>query len=211
MSTPDSAGRKPALVILAAGESRRLGQCKALVALTPLNPLQLLVQAGACLDEDPPLVVTGADHAAIAAALPPGSEVVFNAEWARSRSGGVRAAARLRPDRDLCLAPVDEPLVPREVFELLLAAWRAHGRPSRGWLAPRCVTRADPEISSHGHPVLVGRELVRDLDGMALDASLRELRQRAEPVFSVSVESPAILDDLDTPADLSRLRARAGF
>jgi molybdenum cofactor cytidylyltransferase len=211
MSALDIEGRKPALVILAAGESRRLGQCKALVALTPLNPLQLLVQAGANLDEDAPLVVTGADHAAILAALPPGCEVVFNAQWARSRSAGVRAAARLRPGRDLCLAPVDVPLVPREVFDRLLAAWRARGSPSRGWLAPCCTTRDDPEKPSHGHPVLVGRELVRELEGLALETPLRALRDRAEPVFSVSVESPAILDDLDTPADLSRLRGRVGY
>lgn len=200
--------QKPALVILAAGESRRLGECKALVALTPRHPLELLLAAGACCDDVPPLVVTGADHAKIVAALPAGVDVVLNADWAVSRSAGVRAAADIRADRDLLLAPVDVPLVPREVFDRLLEAWRASGSPARGWLAPRCRTRDDSEKSSYGHPILVGRNLVRDLEAMALEAPLRELRRRAAPVFSVDVRSRAILDDLDTPADLSRLRAR---
>jgi CTP:molybdopterin cytidylyltransferase MocA len=208
MSTARTQAGQPALVILAAGESRRLGECKALVAITPLNPLELLAAAGASFDEVPPLVVTGADHAKIVARLPPGIEFVFNASWKNSRSAGVGAAALLRPDRDLCLAPVDVPLVPKQVFDELLAAWHARGSPARGWLAPCCAAREDAEGISHGHPVIVGRELVRDLRGMAPEASLRDLRGRAAPVFSVRVESRAILDDLDTPADLSQLRAR---
>jgi molybdenum cofactor cytidylyltransferase len=200
---------KPALVLLAAGESRRLGQCKALVALTPRNPLELLSAAGACFDGAPGLVVSGADHEEIAAALPAGLDLVFNPEWATSRTSGVRAAVRARPGRDLCLAPVDVPLVPSEVFARLLAAWRDRGSPARGWLAPRWDDPDHAEKSSYGHPIVVGRDLLRELDEMPIESALRELRARAEPVFSVAVRSRAILDDLDTPDDLRRMRAEA--
>jgi len=203
--------RKPALVILAAGESRRLGQCKALVAITPRNPLELLASAGARFDDVPPLVVSGADHDRIAAQLPPGLDLVFNAQWSSSRSSGVRAAARARPDRDLCIAPVDVPLVPSEVFEALLAAWLARGSPSRGWLAPLLATPDASEKNSYGHPIVIGRDLPAILGELPEDAPLRALRRRADPVFSVSVASRAILDDLDTPADLARLRARGAI
>jgi molybdenum cofactor cytidylyltransferase len=199
---------KPALVILAAGESRRLGQCKALVPITPRNPLEMLSAAGSAFDEWPALVVAGADHALIATALPRGLEIVFNAEWKVSRSSGVLAAARARPGCDLCVAPVDVPLVPREVFDALLEAWIARGSPHRGWLAPRVASDPGSEKHSYGHPVVIGRALALELDGMPPETTLRDLRARAAPVFSVAVASRAILDDLDTPDDLSRMKAR---
>lgn len=218
---------KPALVILAAGASQRLGQCKALVALTPKNPLELLSEAGAGFDEMPPLVVTGADHAAIVAALPHGLQSVFNPNWAAGRAGGLALAHARRPGRDLVVAPVDVPLVPAEVFEALRAAWSAAGSPARGWLAPAVTLEelpvsasADPagaEKNTHsrrarlhcGHPVVIGRELLARLQHSPPSLSLRELRREAQPLWSVTVVCKEVLDDLDTPADLARLRARS--
>jgi len=73
-------------VILAAGASSRLGQCKALLPLpSPAGkestPIELLAEAGAAMDGAVPLVVTGADHAAIAASdavRRAGAEIVRN-------------------------------------------------------------------------------------------------------------------------------------
>jgi molybdenum cofactor cytidylyltransferase len=208
MSSHLTPSRKPALVILAAGESRRLGQCKALTPIAPASPLELLVLAGACLDDAPPLVITGADHEAIARSLPPGAEAAFNAQWAVARSAGVLLAASSRPGFDLCIAPVDVPLVPAAVFELLLGAWRQRDAPARGWLAPSYAPPAHPEKVSHGHPIVIGRDLAREIAELAPGAPLSALRERAAPMWSVAVDSDAILDDLDTPADLARLRAK---
>jgi CTP:molybdopterin cytidylyltransferase MocA len=208
MSPQQARARKPALVILAAGESRRLGQCKALVPIAPECPLELLVRAGACLDDAPPLVIAGADRDAIARALPSGAEIAFNPQWAASRTAGVRVAAELRPGFDLCVAPVDVPLVPSAVFESLLAAWRERGAPSRGWLAPSYAPPSAPENLSHGHPIVIGHDLAPALAALEPDAPLRALRAMADPVWSVAVLDDAILDDLDTPEDLARMRAK---
>lgn len=196
----------PALVLLAAGASRRLGFPKALAPLSGGTPLERLLAAGRALGghaSDPPLLVTGADHGAISPAAPPGVEVVWNPHWEAGRSGGVRLARDRRPGRDLCLAPVDVPLVPDQVFALLARTWDEAGAPPRGWLAPR-------HGASHGHPVVVGRGLLADLDLLGADEPLRRLRGRAEPLLEVEVVHPEVLDDLDTPADLARLRRRLG-
>jgi CTP:molybdopterin cytidylyltransferase MocA len=199
----------PALVVLAAGASTRLGEPKALAELAPGpggTALELLLAAGAALGDARPLVVTGRDHAAIAARLPSGVELAHNSTWSSGRTGSVQLACALRPARDLCIAPVDVPLVPAAVFAALAAEWRARGAPPRGWLAP-CVARDG--VQRFGHPVLAGRALLAELKDFPPASPLARLRAAADPLWALPVASAAILDDLDTPADLARLRARA--
>ncbi len=195
---------KPALVVLAAGASRRLGECKALVRLGGQSPLIRLLSAGSCFDDHPALVLGGAATPELRAALPSSAELLHNPRWAEGRTGGLALAVEARPDLDLCVAPVDVPLVPAGVFTALLAAWERAGAPSRGWLAPRYAGR-------HGHPIVIGRELLAELEGAlraAPELTLRDLRRAATPCLTVEVQAPEVLDDLDTPSDLAALRRR---
>lgn len=193
----------PALVVLAAGASRRLGEPKALVDLGGQTAIERLLAAGEALDDRTPLVITGADHAPIRAALEGlRVELAHNPDWAAGRTGGVRLAQGLRPGRDLCVAPVDAPLITRATFSTLRARWAELGQPPRGWLAP-CTSGG-----VHGHPILIGRELAATLPSAPPDQPLRVLRAAAEPLEDVSVEDVAILDNLDTPADRKSLRRR---
>lgn len=203
----ESPSRGIALVILAAGESSRLGRCKALVPITPRTPLELLCDAGSCLHGPPPLVVTGADHESIAAAAPAGAEIAANPDWRAGRTGGVLLAARSRPGYDLCIAPVDCPLVPAEIFSAMDRAWREAGLPSRGWAAP-CIERGGGS-KAFGHPVVVGRGLATQIAQTGPGAPLRTLRGLADPLLAVEVFAQEILDDLDDLVDLERLRARS--
>lgn len=214
----------PALVILAAGESARLGACKALVSIAPHSPLALLLDAGAELYASPAtaphgspatapygsrtaaLVITGAHRAEIERAAPPGVECAWNPRWSEGRTSGIALAAALRPGCDLVLAPVDVPLVPRAVFAALARAWESRGAPARGWLAPRC--RAADANFRYGHPIVLGRALAAEIAALAPDTPLRVLRERADPLGALDVEDLSVLDDLDTPEDLARLRLR---
>jgi CTP:molybdopterin cytidylyltransferase MocA len=201
-STP----RKPALVLLAGGASARLGAVKALVPLQGKNALELLSAAGCDFDDEPPLVIAGMHHAEIRAALPKGLALAWNERWAEGRLTSVAAAVRALPGRDLCLAPVDVPRVPREVFGKLLRAWIEHGAPPRGWLAP-FVAGVGEQGPRFGHPLIVGRALLSELGRFEPKEPLRRLRALAEPLLAVAVESERILEDLDTPDDWSRLAA----
>lgn len=202
----------PALVILAAGASERLGECKALVDLGFMTPLSNLCRAGSCLAPHRPLVVTGAHDRLIAQRAPAGVELCYNPEWRLGRTGGLQRAVAMRPNQDLCIAPVDTPRVPRAVFEALLDQWARVDRPALGWLAPRYLPEgsgapSSPDSGRFGHPIVVGRGLLGRLGELAPDAPLRELRAWADPLLSVPVDSPTVLEDLDTPEDLSRIRA----
>lgn len=195
---------KPALVILAAGASRRLGQCKALVEWRGRTTLERLSEAARVLDGAPPLVVTGADHERIAARAPRGVELAHNLGWERGRLGSVLVAQRLREGLALCIAPVDVPLVDAPVFELLARRWAELGAPGHGWLAPRSPSAP----VRFGHPLVLGPALAARAHELAATSELRALRSWAAPLESVACSSAAIFDDLDTPEDLARLRER---
>ena len=98
------------------------------------------------------------------------------------------------------------PVMPAEVFAALAQEWQRRGRPARGWLAPFVLQDG---LRRFGHPVVIGRGLALGLKEFPGDRPLSVLRERAEPLLSLPVASAAILDDLDSPEDLERLRARA--
>ncbi len=198
------------LVVLAAGASSRLGTCKALVDIGGASPLERLIAAGRAWDPAP-LVVTGAHHDEIARAVSVGAvsvgvEVARNEDWAAGRLGSIAVAVHARAGCDLCLAPVDVPLVEEEVFRALFAAWARAGEPARGWLAPFTLDMHGER--THGHPIVIGRELAALAATMRKSLPLREVRALAAPLLSIQVDSTSILDDLDDLADLDRLRRR---
>ncbi|MBL4771491.1 MAG: NTP transferase domain-containing protein [Planctomycetes bacterium] len=199
-------GGAPRLVILAAGASSRLGQPKALVPLPKGAPLIRLLDAWPALGPAP-IVVTGAHHVEISAALEASHaqvQILQNKGWAQGRTGGLQAAIEFCPDRDFVVAPVDCPRIPRRVFEALLEAWSLAQAPPMGWCAP-CVRDPRTGKNRHGHPILIGRALLREALCMGADDPLRNLRTLAQPSFAALVSHTEILEDLDTPADLEQL------
>ncbi len=195
-----------AVVILAAGASTRLGEPKALARIGARSVLESLHDGALALREsERPVIITGAHHESILAhvlALDLAVDVVRNEAWEGGRTGSVAVAATARPGLDLVIAPVDVPLVPGRVFVALQDTWENAGEPAAGWLAPWIAPRL------FGHPVLLGRELARQARALPPDTPLRRLRETASPLLAVEVEDPQILDDLDSPGDLARLRRR---
>ena len=125
--------------------------------------------------------------------------MIHNPSWDSGRTGGIRLAIEARPGRNLLLAPVDVPRVESTTFETLVRVFEEARAPDRAWLAPRFGAR-------YGHPILIGWGLAQAALDLALDAPLRNIRPLADPLMAVEVHDPAILEDLDTPADLAQLR-----
>lgn len=205
-------------VILAGGASSRLGEPKALVNIGGLRVLERMLKAISDGIDGPapvPLVVTGAHHGPIMEFLSASSldvEVVENTGWSAGRTSSVQAAALRRPARDLLLWPADVPLVPPRVLSFMGAQWRALGAPPMGWLAPSFEDHGQPQgvqpVPRYGHPIVIGKALAGRVHAMLPDEPLRSLRASADPLRAVPVEEASVLDDLDTAADLARLRDR---
>lgn len=196
---------KIAAVLLAAGASTRFGADNKL--LTPFEGRPLIrhvaeILAGAQLAEI--VLVAGADSAAIAAALDGlAIKAVANPRFAEGMGSSISAGiAALSSDPDgVFVVPGDMPRISRHLLALLMDVFR-----------DTCGTRAVFPMLGNGAqspPVLWPRATLADLAQLAGPHGGKQLLARLGGV-SVPVDDDSLLADIDTPADLARLRDRRG-
>lgn len=194
-----------AVVILAAGEGRRLGLPKPLVEIdgVPMAARALCVAMECDVDEI--VVVTGAYASETVRALGPwlaraGARVrlAHNAAWAKGQAGSMQTGldALSRSVQAALFLPSDQPFVPVSLLHRMVRLWR-EGRPIA---APRV------EGAIRGAPALFDRALWPELHAVAGDRGGRDvLRRHADAVGAADIEG-RWLADIDAPEDLAAAR-----
>lgn len=186
-------------IVLAAGESRRMGRPKAGLLTAPGGPTFAVALVDAlrlaCIADV--TVVAGAHPEAVREALAarPGTRVVDHPGWRDGQLSSLRAglAAVETPDLEaLVVALVDCPLVRAATIERLVAAWRDSRAP---------VVR--PALGDrHGHPVIFDRAAFADLRSAPLDRGAKTVIERwRSQVLDLPVDDAGVLADIDTPGD----------
>ena len=193
-------------VVLAAGESRRMGKLKALLPFGPRTVIEQVLQPLLSADLSEVAVVLGhrADEiAAVLEPLPVG--LLFNPDYRLGMTTSVQVALRsLQPGPDAyLLALVDQPQIGVSVIRRLLAA---HASSRKGMVIP--VYRG-----KRGHPLLLGSAYREAVLALGPDQGLNVVtRGYPQDTLEVDIESDDILRDMDYQhdyaAELQRLTSR---
>lgn len=204
-----------AAIVLAAGESRRMGRAKALLDWDGKPLLQHQIDELSAAGCEPIVVVLGHDADRIAAGIrrDGGCRVVHNREYASGRASSLRAGADALPDdaAAVVVASVDTPLRSATVGALI-EAWRGRADPG-AIIVPRHAGR-------NGHPSLFGGSLLPELRAVREESQgLRAIRRaHTDATAFVDVDDPLATLNLNTPeayesarrAHTSDGRARTG-
>ena len=190
-------------MILAAGESSRMGRDKALL---PLGEQTFLEHLAGLLDGEvePLLVVLGhhADQIERQARLPAAAKVLHNPEYSLGQLSSLHVALRSLDQRQIdavlvCL--VDHPGITKQVLRALRTSFEQS----------RAMIMIPTWHGRRGHPVLFSSRLFQELLDAPLDQGARAVvRHHAQEVETVDVDEEGILWDVDRPEDYAALQSR---
>jgi molybdenum cofactor cytidylyltransferase len=187
-----------AIAILAAGRGSRLGDdAKPLVRFHDRPLVSWALDAAVASGLHPIWLVTGYKGSQVAAAAPPGVDVVHNRHWRRGISSSLRSALRaIDPYVEVsavCVGLADQPRVGSDAYRRLADTHAAGAQ-----LAVATYGGA------RGNPVLLGRSLWAEAHQLEGDVGARQLMQRHE-VVEVSCDDTGSAVDIDTAEDLEQL------
>lgn len=201
-------------LILAAGESSRMGRDKAMLPWPPQPPNSagetfLSAAIRLFLDHvDEVLVVAGKNQAALAPIIyANGAALVINPDPERGQFSSLRVGLQeiLNRGRDAAMVTlVDRPPVRPATIETLQAAFDS-ATAKRKWAVI-------PEFEGkHGHPILLGREMLTAFLNAPDSSNAREIEHANQSAIEyVPVEDPLVSLNVDTPEQYAALSVNVG-
>ena len=185
-------------VVLAAGSSTRMGTAKPLVRIDGKTMLERVLSTLGQSHVAEIVVVLGNAASLIKEnVLLSHARVVINESYQEGIASSIRIGlAAIRDEAEAALIVLaDQPFIQPATIDLLIDRYR----------------RERPEIAvpvyngSRGNPVLLDRSVFSDVTMLSGDVGFRAIfGNHAESILKVPVEDPAVLIDLDTPADIQR-------
>ena len=196
-------------VILAAGESSRMGRDKALLPWPPESPASLgetFLSAAIRLFApyvDLVLVVAGKNADALAPIVyARGASLVVNPDPDRGQFSSLQIGLHevLNRGRDAAMITlVDRPPVKAATIQFLIEQFEQ--------ATAKSIWAVVPEYQGkHGHPILAGREMIEAFLRAPATANAREIEHaHQDKVAYVPVDDPFVASNVDTPEQYAAL------
>jgi len=183
-------------ILLAAGESRRMGSPKALLHYQGQTFIERICSAFLTAEVGELIVVLGAHADTLRPALPshPQLRSVVNSRYFLGQlSSLMTGIGALSPESEAAIVNlVDHPLVTTETIKALIASFRK---------APLPILLASYQ-GRRGHPVLFSSQVYGEILAAPLDQGAKVVvRKDPTRVREIQLDDPGILADIDTPED----------
>jgi molybdenum cofactor cytidylyltransferase len=185
-------------IILAAGQSKRMGTAKMLLPFGDSTIIESVIRSVLSSEVEEMLVITGARREEIELTishLP--AKTVFNPGYTSGMLSSVQCGfenAGANADAAVIVLGDQPSLLPATIDHLI----HAHRQTKKGIVLPVYLDR-------RGHPILIDMKYSKEIRHLNPHVGLRELiRNHAEDIFEVEVGTDSILQDIDTPRDYER-------
>jgi molybdenum cofactor cytidylyltransferase len=183
-----------AAAILAAGESKRMGQPKALVPFQGSTFVEHLIAATRHARVGITRVVLGAGAEGIRTQLKiDPAWIVVNGDWPKGQLSSIHAALRSLPagaTEGILVCPVDHPLISAELVGGLIAAFESSGKMI---VLPKYGGR-------RGHPVIFRAALYEELLAASAEVGARQVVwNHAAEVAEVKTDEEGVILNLNDP------------
>jgi molybdenum cofactor cytidylyltransferase len=182
-------------IVLAAGESTRMGFPKMLLDFNGRSMLECVISNIRESEIDDILVVLGAYRSELEEIVTKTSaRCCYNDDYKDGMLSSVKCGFRNIPllAEAVLVFQGDQPFITSKVIKKVVEAW---GDSGKGIIIPVCKNR-------RGHPLMVSKKYFHEIEKLSRDEGLRSLSHKyLDDIFEVVTEEAGILRDFDTFED----------
>ncbi|MBU4372347.1 MAG: molybdenum cofactor cytidylyltransferase [Proteobacteria bacterium] len=193
-------------ILLAAGESKRMGRPKQMLAWQGKTLLRQVLENLIRSDAGEIILVLGHEAEAISKSLTESQiKIVINPDYKQGMASSLRhGLLAMDPESEAFLVLLaDQPDIGPEIMNRMIREFK-QANPRRGIVRP--VYRG-----LRGHPVLIGVRYLQEALQLQGDVGARQiLANHPEDILEIEVNQDGILKDIDTPEAYRKYLKRAG-
>jgi molybdenum cofactor cytidylyltransferase len=192
-------------IVLAAGESKRMGEPKLLLPFGEATIIEKVIKAVVQSEVDETLVVLGSDQKKIEEKIKDFPiEITVNPHFSTGMLSSVQWGFQKVPEKTRAVVVVlgDQPSISTDVVNRIVDSFRKTGK---GIVLP--VFQKE-----RGHPVLIDMKYREEVEKLNPDLGLRGVvYTHPEDILEVEVENSAILSDINDVEDYKKeLKSKVG-
>jgi len=193
-------------IVLAAGESKRMGRPKQILAWQGKTLLRHVLELLINSDADEIILVLGHEAEAIRKSLTGLQiKVVINPDHKQGMASSLRQGLLAMDPRSeaFLVLLADQPGIGPDIINHMIREFQ-QANPKRGIVRP-------VYHGLRGHPVLIGVQYLQETLQLQGDVGARRiLMDHPEDILEIDVDQDVVLKDIDTPEEYQKYTKRAG-